>query len=123
MANLLDDGVRMWFMTHVAVCYGSLSSTEQRRNIQQASEEEFDIRQGTVVCKHWLRSLCKKADTCEFLHRYDPRKMRECEYHTKEECGHPRCPFRHTDMSEDVEKLSCVPYDLGFCPDGTTSPS
>jgi hypothetical protein len=23
----------------------------------------------TVVCKHWLRGLCKKGDGCEFLAR------------------------------------------------------
>ena len=94
-------------------------STEQRRQMQQqSSEDEFDRRQGTVVCKHWLRSLCKKADKCEFLHKYDIKKMRECEYRTTQECGIVRCPFRHSDVSDDVEKESCVPYDLGFCPDG-----
>jgi cleavage and polyadenylation specificity factor subunit 4 len=93
-------------------------STEQRRKMTHGGPQEFDRRIGTVVCKHWLRSLCKKADKCEFLHRYDPRKMRECDNRTVEECGHPRCPFRHVDVSEDVEKASCVAYDLGFCPDG-----
>ena len=29
----------------------------------------------TVVCKHWLRGLCKKGDDCEFLHEYDMSKM------------------------------------------------
>ena len=93
-------------------------STEQRRQLQNQTNEEFDRRQGTVVCKHWLRSLCKKAEMCEFLHRYDIKKMRECEYRTKEDCGVARCPFRHVDVEEEVEQLSCVAYDLGFCPDG-----
>ena len=24
-----------------------------------------------LVCKHWLRGLCKKGDQCEFLHEYN----------------------------------------------------
>merc|ERR1719469_225023 len=28
----------------------------------------------TIVCKHWLRGLCKKGDQCEFLHEYDMSK-------------------------------------------------
>jgi cleavage and polyadenylation specificity factor subunit 4 len=24
-----------------------------------------------LVCKHWLRGLCKKGDACEFLHEYN----------------------------------------------------
>jgi len=49
-------------------------------------------RQGSVVCKHWLKGkyiplskqfltlvgLCKKGDACEFLHEYNIRKMPEC---------------------------------------------
>ncbi len=37
----------------------------------------------TVVCKHWLRGLCKKGDECEFLHQYDMTKMPECFFFTK----------------------------------------
>lgn len=25
----------------------------------------------SLVCKHWLRGLCKKGDACEFLHEYN----------------------------------------------------
>lgn len=32
----------------------------------------------TIVCKHWLRHLCKKGDDCEFLHEYDMAKMPIC---------------------------------------------
>ena len=37
----------------------------------------------TVVCKHWLRGLCKKGDDCEFLHEYDMSKMPECFFFSK----------------------------------------
>jgi len=36
-----------------------------------------------VVCKHWLRGLCKKGDDCEFLHEYDMAKMPECYFFQK----------------------------------------
>ena len=37
----------------------------------------------TVVCKHWLRGLCKKGDGCEFLHEYDMAKMPECYFYSR----------------------------------------
>ena len=36
-----------------------------------------------VVCKHWLRGLCKKGDDCEFLHKYDMERMPECYFYIK----------------------------------------
>ena len=36
-----------------------------------------------VVCKHWLRGLCKKGDECEFLHEYDLTRMPECFFYAK----------------------------------------
>ena len=41
-------------------------------------------RAGSVVCKHWLKGLCKKGEACEFLHEYNIRKMPEC-----------KCPEKH----------------------------
>lgn len=36
-----------------------------------------------VVCKHWLRGLCKKGDQCKFLHQYDVARMPECYFYSK----------------------------------------
>lgn len=36
-----------------------------------------------VVCKHWLRGLCKKGDQCKFLHQYDATRMPECYFFSK----------------------------------------
>lgn len=36
-----------------------------------------------VVCKHWLRGLCKKGDHCKFLHQYDITRMPECYFYSK----------------------------------------
>ncbi|KAI9616819.1 hypothetical protein KEM48_005065 [Puccinia striiformis f. sp. tritici PST-130] len=40
-----------------------------------------------TVCKHWLRGLCKKGNSCEFLHEYNLRTMPEC-------CGF--CPYERS---------------------------
>ena len=37
----------------------------------------------TVVCKHWLRGLCKKGDGCDFLHEYDVTKLPDCYFYSK----------------------------------------
>lgn len=69
-------------------------------------EEKFR----TVVCRHWLRGLCMKGESCEFLHQYDTERMPLCRWGTK--CTIPDCPYRH--VAED-EKPQCVFYQQGFC--------
>lgn len=42
-----------------------------------------DRGEQTVVCKHWLRGLCKRGDQCKFLHQYDLTRMPECYFFSK----------------------------------------
>lgn len=71
----------------------------------------------TVVCKHWLRGLCKKGDDCEFLHEYDMSKMPECYFYQKfGTCLNKECPFQHIDPSAKIK--DCPWYDRGFCRHG-----
>uniref|UniRef100_A0A8C3T3R4 Cleavage and polyadenylation specificity factor subunit 4 n=1 Tax=Chelydra serpentina TaxID=8475 RepID=A0A8C3T3R4_CHESE len=71
----------------------------------------------TVVCKHWLRGLCKRGDECEFLHEYDMTKMPECYFYSKfGECSNRECPFLHIDPASRVK--DCPWYDRGFCKQG-----
>ncbi|KAJ7403991.1 hypothetical protein WISP_148357 [Willisornis vidua] len=63
----------------------------------------------TVVCKHWLRGLCKKGDQCEFLHEYDMTKMPECYFYSKfGECSNKECPFLHIDPESKIKDCPCV---------------
>ncbi|EGW33384.1 uncharacterized protein SPAPADRAFT_55266 [Spathaspora passalidarum NRRL Y-27907] len=71
-----------------------------------------------IVCKHWLRGLCKKSDHCEFLHEYNLRKMPECLFFSKNGfCTQtPECLYLHIDPSSKIPE--CLNYNKGFCPDG-----
>ncbi|XP_071476690.1 cleavage and polyadenylation specificity factor subunit 4-like [Diadema antillarum] len=70
-----------------------------------------------VVCKHWLRGLCKKGDECEFLHQFDMQKMPECFFFAKfGMCSNKDCPFLHIDP--DSKMKDCPWYDRGFCKHG-----
>lgn len=70
-----------------------------------------------VVCKHWLRGLCKKGDNCEFLHEYDMTRMPECFFFSKyNACSNKECPFRHIDP--ELKMRDCPWYDRGFCRHG-----
>lgn len=70
-----------------------------------------------VVCKHWLRALCKKGTGCEFLHEYDLSKMPTCQFFTKYgECSNPECLYRHVNMEE--QRMDCPYYARGFCKAG-----
>lgn len=52
-----------------------------------------DHGEKTVVCKHWLRGLCKKGDQCRFLHQYDLSRMPECYFFSKFGEAPGSCPF------------------------------
>lgn len=75
-----------------------------------------------IVCKHWLRGLCKKNDHCEFLHEYNLRKMPECLFYLKNGfCTQtPECLYLHVDPQSKIPE--CLNYTMGFCPDGPDCP-
>ena len=72
----------------------------------------------SVVCKHWLRGLCKKGDNCEFLHEYNLRRMPACNTYTKYlSCPNgDDCLYQH--VPPEAKRPVCPWYDRGFCPLG-----
>ncbi len=76
-----------------------------------------NLQQKTIVCKHWLRALCKKGDSCEFLHEYDMTKMPECYFYSRfNTCHKKECTFLHIDPESKIK--DCAWYDRGFCRHG-----
>ncbi|KAJ9151763.1 mRNA 3'-end-processing protein yth-1 [Pleurostoma richardsiae] len=73
---------------------------------------------GSMVCKHWLRGLCKKGESCEFLHEYNLRKMPECNFFVRNGyCSNgDECLYLHIDPQSKLPP--CPHYDMGFCPLG-----
>ncbi|KAA8493685.1 Cleavage and polyadenylation specificity factor subunit 4 [Porphyridium purpureum] len=70
-----------------------------------------------IVCKHWLRGLCKKAEFCEYLHEFDMSRMPECFFFSKfGECSNAECQYRHVDL--DKKRNECPYYARGFCKHG-----
>lgn len=76
-----------------------------------------------IVCKHWLRGLCKKNDHCEFLHEYNLRKMPECLFYSKNGyCTQTQeCLYLHIDPQQKIPE--CQAYEQGFCPEGPKCPN
>uniref|UniRef100_A0A2K6G0D3 Cleavage and polyadenylation specificity factor subunit 4 n=1 Tax=Propithecus coquereli TaxID=379532 RepID=A0A2K6G0D3_PROCO len=69
-----------------------------------------------VVCKHWLRGLCKKGDPCKFLHQYDVTRMPQCYFYSKfGDCNNKECSFLH--VKPALKSRDCPWYDQGFCKD------
>ncbi|GAA5921193.1 hypothetical protein JCM1841_001196 [Sporobolomyces salmonicolor] len=71
-----------------------------------------------TVCKHWLRGLCKKGNSCDFMHEYHLRKMPECWFFAKYGfCSNgDECMYLH--VTEDMRIRECPRYRKGFCPAG-----
>ena len=67
----------------------------------------------SLVCKHWLRGLCKKGDACEFLHEYNLRRMPECWWYAKYNycSAGDECLYAHP----KERKVECPDYKRGFC--------
>lgn len=71
----------------------------------------------SLVCKHWLRGLCKKGPQCEFLHQYDMSKMPPCWFFgTFSQCSNPECTYRH--IVNELESKPCAWFARGFCKHG-----
>jgi len=73
-------------------------------------------RHRTVVCKHWLRGLCKKGDKCDYLHQYDSKRMPVCQFWQRGSCSRPDCQFRHESPQDSAPE--CPWYKRGFCKQG-----
>ncbi|KAK0515482.1 hypothetical protein JMJ35_001516 [Cladonia borealis] len=71
-----------------------------------------------LVCKHWLKGLCKKGDACDYLHEYNIRARAECTtYNRSGYCAAlDDCNYLHIDPA--TKGPSCPHYDRGFCPLG-----
>jgi len=70
-----------------------------------------------VVCKHWLRGLCKKGNNCNFLHIHMTSKMPLCQFFQKYKfCTQADCKYVH--LAPDDERARCPWYDRGFCKHG-----
>ncbi|KAL6121326.1 hypothetical protein NUSPORA_01769 [Nucleospora cyclopteri] len=70
-----------------------------------------------VVCKHWLRGLCKKNEKCDYLHEYNLKKMPECFFfNVYGVCNNNECLFLH--VKPDSLSRECVWYRRGFCKNG-----
>lgn len=84
----------------------------------QVKATHSDSKFPSLVCKHWLRGLCKKGETCEFLHEYNLRRMPECSYYARTQtCSNgDDCLYLHIDP--EAKRPSCPHYDRGFCPLG-----
>ncbi|ORY78020.1 hypothetical protein BCR35DRAFT_342403 [Leucosporidium creatinivorum] len=75
-----------------------------------------------TVCKHWLRGLCKKGASCDFMHEYHLRKMPECWFFAKYGfCSNgDECMYLH--VTEDMRIRECPQYRKGFCRLGPECP-
>ncbi|KAL1977118.1 hypothetical protein VTN31DRAFT_3400 [Thermomyces dupontii] len=100
------------------------------------------VTHGSLVCKHFLKGLCKKGFKCEYLHEYNLRRMPDCQsylrtgycpngddclyHHVRDEARRPRCehydrgfcPLGPICAKRHVRERLCPFYLAGFCPDG-----
>ena len=82
--------------------------SKENEEWKQEKKEE-DQRFKTIVCRHWLNSLCQNGEHCDFLHKYVPERMPECRKGV--ECDDPFCILRHM---RDEDKKRCLFYSQGF---------
>lgn len=70
---------------------------------------------GSLICKHFLKGLCKKGLKCEYLHEYNLRRMPECQSFSRSGyCPNgDDCLYQH--VREEARLPPCEHYDRGFC--------
>ncbi|CCE65752.1 hypothetical protein TPHA_0M01770 [Tetrapisispora phaffii CBS 4417] len=98
--------------------YNGISSDSCPLGNNCPKKHVLPIFHNKIVCKHWLRGLCKKNDNCEYLHEYNLRKMPECVFFSKNGfCTQtPECQYLHIDPLNKIPK--CEDYELGYCAQG-----
>jgi len=71
-----------------------------------------------LICKHWMRGLCKKGATCDFKHEMNLRDERECpEFARWQSCPNADdCLYLHVDPMH--RRPLCPAFARGFCPLG-----
>eukprot|EP01053_Blabericola_migrator_P009952 Blabericola_migrator_1__9951@NODE_54_length_16124_cov_113_894563_g50_i0_p5_GENE_NODE_54_length_16124_cov_113_894563_g50_i0NODE_54_length_16124_cov_113_894563_g50_i0_p5_ORF_typecomplete_len492_score65_62YTH/PF04146_15/7_2e03YTH/PF04146_15/2_9e34Torus/PF16131_5/6_4e07Torus/PF16131_5/0_42zfCCCH_3/PF15663_5/1_4e06zfCCCH_3/PF15663_5/1_6zf_CCCH_4/PF18345_1/1_1e08zf_CCCH_4/PF18345_1/9_5e03zf_CCCH_4/PF18345_1/3_5e03zf_CCCH_4/PF18345_1/8_7e03zfCCCH/PF00642_24/4_7e05zfCCCH/PF00642_24/2_2e02zfCCCH/PF00642_ len=113
----------------------ALSSVSSRTRMTVAKRPKHTHQ---VVCRHWLRGMCIKGDSCDFLHIFDPSRMPPCRQYGKHgrcaEHEQGTCPLRHDDMniatpegpvaaadmtaSRHSSNVVCIQYLFGYCQSG-----
>lgn len=88
------------------------------RHVPGSQAQPANASFNSLVCKHWLRALCKKGEHCEFLHEYNLRKMPECNFFVRNGyCSNgDECLYLHIDPQSKLPP--CPWYERGFCPLG-----
>jgi len=73
------------------------------------------VTHGSLVCKHYLKGLCKKGFKCEYLHEYNLRRMPECQSYSRSGyCPNgDDCLYQH--VRPEARLPPCENYDRGFC--------
>lgn len=99
-------------------CPNGTRCTERHVTDGKSSSTQTTGGLNSLVCKHWLRGLCKKGVPCEFLHEYNLRKMPECNFFMRNGyCSNgEECLYLHVDPMSRLPP--CPHYDMGFCPLG-----
>ncbi|KAI1265017.1 hypothetical protein F5Y18DRAFT_72929 [Xylariaceae sp. FL1019] len=94
------------------------SLTSPQAASQPPASQANNSSYNSLVCKHWLRALCKKGEGCEFLHEYNLRKMPECNFFVRNGyCSNgDECLYLHIDPMSKLPP--CPHYEKGFCPLG-----
>ncbi|XP_057239209.1 putative cleavage and polyadenylation specificity factor subunit 4-like protein [Malurus melanocephalus] len=123
------------------ISFDSEAEAEQQRGARSLPLAGVDGAQGPAgrggakpaVCKHWLRGLCRRGDSCDFLHDHDTARVPECYFYSRfaipvafggrcprcapappaGECSNKDCPFPHVDGTAST--VGCPWYDRGFC--------
>lgn len=115
-----------------AFSLGGNSLEDERRNA--LSDNKRYKMTHEVVCRHWLRGMCIKGDSCDFLHIFDYSRMPLCRAFRKHGRCHEHdigvCPLRHDDPPVESEsgedrttgerKNLCLRYLFGYCSSGPT---
>lgn len=96
--------------------FSSRGCTRGERCPWRHAQPPSDPRQN-IICKHYLKGLCKKREACDYLHCVDYTRMPLCFFFAKfNTCTNEECQYRH--VTDDGTRFECPYYTRGFCPQG-----
>ena len=119
-----------FFCGHVEYEGGFWFNFESRlylKDQQDAKKEELFYKEHPhlrrklqSMCTHWLRGMCQKQWSCEYLHKYNVNSMPICKFflHGRCESGE-ECVYKHVLPPSTSAKNVCLRYAVGFCEKGS----
>lgn len=90
------------------------------KDFEENVQKELKVEKKDTLCQYYMRGLCTKGFSCDFLHTGNKKRVPICQFWLRGECNRKDCEFRHVRAVDDKYNKECPFYLKGFCHRGSS---